>query len=449
MAQMVQIQEMHNGELKVYKRQEADGSISSFWYYEIKIPNNPRQRHKSSKLKEFSSALMFAETQYQKLKERAIMGISISAVSYKQVWKQAHEYYEKRVAAGLLDKVRLHRFTQVNKSVVIPYFEEIGKDFAEINTIDIENWIVWRKAKGQRQRGWHHKTKLPKFHPDRPVSNGTINIELQMIRMVYDYAEKSELSLPGQRPSIKSIKNSVRDNRRPHFTWSEWNKITTYLTNNYIDDMPPSMAKSNLAPMYAYYRRSNQYFWQLLFMTMCRVGELKTLRWGNIEERTISDKEHGKVKRILLTVDGKVGKRQLVAQPYAKKLLDDWKRISEEFNAPTGRTDLVFKHPDTTNQGEAKAGDVIEVTNVAFKRVLKKLGLSTDPDGKQRTVYSIRHTAITQALRRNVPLQAISHNAGVSIETLTRAYDHTESSDYIRQITQNDFTDFDARNVLV
>ena len=102
-------------------------------------------------------ALNFASTQYQKLKERAMMGISISAVSYKQVWKKAHEYNEKRVAAGLLDKVRFHRFTQVNKSVVIPYFEEIGKDFAEINTIDIENWIVWRKPKGQRQRGWHQK----------------------------------------------------------------------------------------------------------------------------------------------------------------------------------------------------------------------------------------------------------------------------------------------------
>jgi len=436
----------HNKELLLYRAQHDNGKVMDAWYYTINIPSQKTIKDKSTKQSEFSSALMFAETQYQKLKERAMMGISISEVSYKQVWKKAHEYYEKRVAAKLLSKVRLHRFTQVNKSVVIPYFEEIGKDFAEINTIDIENWIVGRKAKGQRQRGWHHKTKLPDFHPDRSVSNGTINIELQMIRMVYDFAEKSEMSLPGQRPSIKSIKNSVRDNRRPHFTWSEWNKITTYLTNNYLDDMPPSMAKSNLAPMYAYYRRSNQYFWQLLFMTMCRVGELKTLRWGNIEERTISDKEHGKVKRILLTVDGKVGKRQLVAQPYAKKLLDDWKKISEEFNAPTGRTDLVFKHPDTTNQGEAKAGDVIEVTNVAFKRVLKKLGLSTDPDGKQRTVYSIRHTAITQALRRNVPLQAISHNAGVSIETLMRAYDHTESSDYIRQITQNDFTGYDANH---
>ena len=386
---------------------------------------------------------MFADTQFQKLKTRSMMGISIAAISYAQVYKQAKPYYEDRSKAGVLDPVRLHRFKAVNESVCIPYFDDVlNKDFAEINSIDIEEWVVWRKGKGQRQRGWHNRSNLAQFHPDRKVSNGTINMELQMIRMVYDYAEKSELSLPAQRPKIESLKNSVRDNRRPHFTWSEWNKITNYLTNRYVDDMPPHMAKTNLAPMYAFYRRSNQYFWQLLFMTMCRVGELKTLRWGNIEERNLKDPEHGKIKRILLTVDGKTGKRQLVAQPYAKKLLDDWRKVCEEYNVATDRTDLVFKHPDSTNQGALKAGEIIETTNVAFKRVLKKLDLSTDADGKQRTVYSIRHTAITQALRRNVPLQGISHNAGVSIETLTRAYDHTESTDYIMQLTQNDYTDF-------
>tara|TARA_B100000575_G_C23102160_1_gene635925 strand:+ start:798 stop:1220 length:423 start_codon:yes stop_codon:yes gene_type:complete len=137
---------------------------------------------------------MFAETQYQKLKERAMMGISIAATSYRQVFKQAQKYYGYRVDAGFLDPLRFHRFEAVNSFSVIPYFEEINRDFAEINSLDIENWIVWRKAKGQRQRGWHNKSKLPEFHPDRPVSNGTINIELQMIRMVYEYAEKAELN---------------------------------------------------------------------------------------------------------------------------------------------------------------------------------------------------------------------------------------------------------------
>ena len=190
MAQMIQLQEAHGGELKVYKRQEADKTVSDFWYYSIIIPSHERIRHKSTKQREFSVALMFAETQYQKLKERAMMGISIAATTYRQVFKQALKYYQDREKAGLLDPLRFHRFEAVNSRAVIPYFEEIDRDFAEINSLDIENWIVWRKAKGQRQRGWHNKSKLPEFHPDRPVSNGTINMELQMIRMVFDFAEK-------------------------------------------------------------------------------------------------------------------------------------------------------------------------------------------------------------------------------------------------------------------
>ena len=85
MAQMIQLQEAHDGELKVYKRQEADKTVSDFWYYSIIIPSHERIRHKSTKQREFSAALMFAETQYQKLKEGAMMGISIAATTYQQV----------------------------------------------------------------------------------------------------------------------------------------------------------------------------------------------------------------------------------------------------------------------------------------------------------------------------------------------------------------------------
>ena len=434
----------HDGELRLYRAVHKSGGEMGYWYYEVNIPNNERIRDKSTKQREFASALMFAETQYQKLKTRAMMGISIAATSYRQVFKQAHKYYGERVKAGLLDPLRFHRFEAVNVRAVIPYFEEIERDFGEINSLDIENWIVWRKAKGQRQRGWHNKSKLPKFHPDRPVSNGTINMELQMIRMVFDYAEKSELSLPAQRPTIKSLRHSIKQTRRPEFTWSEWNKITNYLTNHYLDDMPPHMAQSNLAPIYAYYRRSNQYFWQLLFMSMCRVGELKSLKWGNIDDRKVKDPTSQKrVQRLIISVDGKTGKRQVVCQPYAAKLFADWKQHCENFNVTTEPTDLVFRHPDFSNHGEEKAGEEIETTNVAFKRVLDKLGIGKDADGKQRKVYSIRHTAINNSLRRNVSLNAISKNAGVSVETLTRAYDHTQSSDYIMELTKHDYTGFD------
>jgi len=434
----------HNRELLVYRARHDSGKVMDYWYFAINIPNQKTIKDKSTKQREFPAALLFAEAQYQKLKTRAMMGISISAVSYRQVFKQAASYYEKRVQAGLLDKLRFYRFTKVNTEVVIPYFEEIGRDFGEINTLDIEEWVVWRKAKGQRDRGWYNRSKRPDFHPDRPVSNGTINMELQMIRMVYDYAEKSELALPAQRPQIKSLKNSIKDTRRPHFSWSEWNKLTNYLTNHYVDDLPPHMAKTPFAPIFKFYRQSNRYFWQLLFMSMCRVGELRHLRWGNIDDRKVKDPQTGeRVQRLILSVDGKTGKRQVVCQPYAAKLFADWKKICEEFNHSTKPTDLVFRHPDNTNQGSEKAGKPIETTNVALKDVLEKLDLATDPNGKPRTVYSIRHLAISQALRRNVSLTAISKNAGVSIETLTRAYDHTESSDYVFELTKQDYAGFD------
>ena len=85
---------------------------------------------------------------------------------------------------------------------------------------------------------------------------------------------------------------------------------------------------------------------------------------------------------------------------------------------------------------------MIGTTSVAFKRVLKRLKLSTDANGNQRTVYSIRHSAISNALRRNVSLNAVSKNAGVSVETLSRAYDHTDSSDYILELTKQDYTGY-------
>lgn len=71
--------------------------------------------------------------------------------------------------------------------------------------------------------------------------------------------------------------------------------------------------------------------------------------------------------------------------------------------------------------------------------------MSKDADGRQRTVYSIRHTTISNMLRRGISINAFSKNAGVSIDTLSPAYDHTQSDDYVAEITKNDYTRFDEK----
>ena len=52
---------------------------------------------------------------------------------------------------------------------------------------------------------------------------------------------------------------------------------------------------------------------------------------------------------------------------------------------------------------------------------------------------------MSNMLRRGISINAISKNASVSIDTLSRAYDYTQSDDYVAEITKNDYTRFDEK----
>ena len=68
--------------------------------------------------------------------------------------------------------------------------------------------------------------------------------------------------------------------------------------------------------------------------------------------------------------------------------------------------------------------------------------MGIDAYGKQRRVYSICHLIILHLLADGVNINAISKNSVVSIEMMTRAYDHTDSVDYISKITKDEKCDF-------
>ena len=102
----------------------------------------------------------------------------------------------------------------------------------------------------------------------------------------------------------------------------------------------------------------------------------------------------------------------------------------------TNKEDFVYPHPHFTNRKD-KVGKPVHNTNITFQRVLRVLGLDKDSEGRAYSIYSIRHSVITRSLMRNVNLNSISKNSGVSVETLTRVYDHTQSEDYIAEIVKN------------
>jgi len=57
-----------------------------------------------------------------------------------------------------------------------------------------------------------------------------------------------------------------------------------------------------------------------------------------------------------------------------------------------------------------------------FTAILHITGLKTDTHGKERTLYSLRHTAIVTALRLGIPNQLIASNARTSTAMIDRFY---------------------------
>jgi integrase len=74
---------------------------------------------------------------------------------------------------------------------------------------------------------------------------------------------------------------------------------------------------------------------------------------------------------------------------------------------------------------------VLDITGWAFNWILKTLGLKAGPHGTNRTLYSLRHTAITFRLiyGGNIDLLTLARNARTSVEMIDKFYASTLSAE--------------------
>ncbi len=74
---------------------------------------------------------------------------------------------------------------------------------------------------------------------------------------------------------------------------------------------------------------------------------------------------------------------------------------------------------------------VLDITGWSFNWILKDLGIKTGPHGTDRTLYSLRHTAITFRLiyGGNIDLLTLARNARTSVEMIDKFYASTLSAE--------------------
>lgn len=222
-----------------------------------------------------------------------------------------------------------------------------------------------------------------------PPTNGTLHKDVMLLRQILKHAvEEAHLQ---QLPTIPHP-GEIATNPRPWLTEKEWADLrdVSMLRIQHA-------ANSRLASR----RSDTDHFMRFMVDSMCRVDELRDLRFRDCQIETNTQKQ----QKLLAQVTGKRGTRDIVAGAdaasiYAVRL----KRAKGDLDA------LIFNgqhHRDS------------------FRELLKAAKLHRDAQGFARNFKSLRATSISFAVLdggKQANLMMIARNAGTSVTMIDTFY---------------------------
>ena len=218
---------------------------------------------------------------------------------------------------------------------------------------------------------------------------------------------------------------SLVRNPRPDFSKGDWKILTDHM-RDWVDATTKGGRGKNGLDHKRYRERFYlQHYILIMGNTGIRIGEMRNVRWVDLDKGVGEDGE----ERILFAVDGKTGRRNVVAnkgtERYVKRLWDF--RSSELGNQPD-MNEPIFCHPNGKRVGSYKKG---------FENLLLECGLRQDPDGNNRTLYSLRHTYATMRINE-VPIYQLAVNMGTGVDMIELYYSHARTQDpaFISSVTK-------------
>jgi integrase len=71
-----------------------------------------------------------------------------------------------------------------------------------------------------------------------------------------------------------------------------------------------------------------------------------------------------------------------------------------------------------------------------FNTLIKDAGVELDASGNKLTIYSLRHTYITEQLKSSVPIYTIASNCNTSVSMIERYYSDARPKDFEDSLTE-------------
>lgn len=408
---------LRDGDITLYTRGD-----SANWYAGFRLPDGGRLQE-SLKTRNKAEARERAIARYDEIKWRNKLGLTQDTVSFAQAADSWIAALEGEVAAG----VRKVRTVLDYKPVADRYLKSFfgDKSVDGVTVQDIAKYRVWRRdywIKGpgsllkeiEYERGG--KTVIRKLTTKnrKAPSPQSINGENVALRGIFEHAVSQGWLTRNQVPKIENATQKASQSRErayPIFTQEEYTKLLTYIGKWPTEKGIPDHER--------WRREAILHFILILFNTGLRehelykkderTGEIRGLRWCDVDF-FLSEKNKQLAE---LHVRGKTGERQVIAQNAAAR----WLHVRRLTSCKNHKLeDFVMAMPDRTLVSSFDSG---------VAKALEAAGVRKDPKtGRNRGIYSFRHSYATWRLQAGRSPIEIARNMGTSLAMIERHYYH-------------------------
>ena len=371
------------GEVVLYKRGD-----STRWQARFKLKDLKWHRV-ATKYQNTQYAAQAACEAYDRARFLLEENIPVSSKRFDVVANLAVEEMTKQLASGVGKSVYKDYITAIRKYLV-PFF---GHKF--MNSIGYEELKLFGE--------WRIKEMKRK-----PVAS-TVTTHTSALNRVFDCAVERGWLAHSQVPKIKNTgaKGTVRE----ALTKSEYKQLTSYM---------PAWCLRGRTPKTVEMRELLRDYILILVNTGIRHGtEAMSLKWRDINYHSANGERY-----LELTVNGKVGKRTLIAnhntEIYLKRLQmrqPELAKLSFEALLKRRVNEPVFK---------LASGETTRNLIGTFRNLMRDSGIDKDRLAKEkRSLYSLRHTyAHFELLRGRVDVYTLATQMGTSVKMIEQHYGH-------------------------
>ena len=367
---------------------------SRFWQARYLLPNTKRYIWESLRTTDVHEAITKAKRAYMRLLVKQEEGLPIFQRKFADAAASFVKDQEHLMDLGKQSKHMFKTYKGALDRYLIPFFGKM--DVSDIKSRASKDFYTWRLTAGKSGKTPGRSILAQEFMTLNMVMRHCVeNGWLSSAQLPKLAVPSSEATTNGVRPGFSKAEYKILEERM-----EKWANEATEKKNKYTRELLRHMVL-------------------IVTATGMRTNDVHLFRWRDIEYRDIDGDEH-----VVVYLRGKgIPAKWCVAQPEARTYFEKWRKICLK----TGPDDLLFC---TTAGGKFQY-------SVPLKKMLNECGMLKDAEGKERTLYSCRHTSAMMRLLDGVSVFDLAKNMRTSVKVIEAHYgSHINALQRASEITE-------------